>query len=82
MRINLPSNERDVKAYIDWLVYRLSQVNIQVKFSNSDSLISRWEKLSKLVTNIKYVKKIDHLKNKALPAIVLTGMLVIGYVLN
>lgn len=82
LQINLPSNKKDVEAYINWLIYRLNQVNIYVKYTKKDSLIKRWEKVNKLVSNMKYLKKIDYIKKKAVPAIVLTGILVIGYILK
>ena len=82
LQINLPSSQKDVAAYIDWLIYRLNQANIYVKYNKNDSLLKRWEKVNKIVSNIKYLKKMDYLKNKAVPAIVLTGILVIGFILN
>lgn len=82
LQINLPSDKKDVEAYINWLIYRLNQVNINVKYTKKDSLLKRWEKVNKLVSNIKYLKKIDYIKKEVVPAIVLTGVLVIGYILN
>ena len=89
LQINLPSFEihrsrsaMDVGAYIDWLTYRLNQANIHVKYTKKDSLLRRWEKVNKLVSNIDNLKRIDKFKKTAVPAIVLTGILIMGYVLR
>ena len=82
VQINLPSLERDVGAYIDWLIYRLNQVNINVKYTKKDNLLRRWEKVNKLVSNIENLKRIDKFKKTVVPAIVLTGILIMGYVLR
>jgi hypothetical protein len=82
LQINLPSKEKDVGAYIDWLIYRLNQANIYVKYTKNDSLLRRWEKVNKLVSNIENLKRIDKFKKAAVPAIVLTGILIMSYVLK